>query len=127
MSGQSTFGAWPDESGVRFRVWAPGKRLVDLVLDAPESRTIALHEQSEGIFSAFVPGLEAGARYRYRVDGQGPFPDPASRFQPEGVHGPSEVIDPAQRERIPDCQAEATFLACKLDWAEELRVSLTPQ
>src|SRR5262249_29310787 len=35
-----------------------------------------------------------GDRYRYRVDGRGPFPDPASRFQPEGVHGPSEVVDP---------------------------------
>jgi maltooligosyltrehalose trehalohydrolase len=42
----------------------------------------------------FVPGIGVGARYQFRLDGAGPFPDPASRFQPEGVHGPSEVIDP---------------------------------
>ena len=47
------------------------------------------------MFEVFVPWLAAGARYRYRIDGEGPYPDPASRFQPEGVHGPSEVIDPA--------------------------------
>ena len=40
-----------------------------------------------------MPGARAGDRYRYRVGGRGPFPDPASRFQPEGVHGPSEVVD----------------------------------
>src|SRR5262249_26815288 len=37
-----------------------------------------------------------GDRYRYAVDGRGPLPDPASRFQPEGVHGPSEIVDPTQ-------------------------------
>ena len=42
-----------------------------------------------------MPGASRGIRYRYRIDGKGPFPDPASRFQPDGVHGPSEVIDPA--------------------------------
>jgi maltooligosyltrehalose trehalohydrolase len=43
-----------------------------------------------------VPGLQAGALYRYRLDGEGPFPDPASRCQPEGVHGPSQVVDPGR-------------------------------
>jgi maltooligosyltrehalose trehalohydrolase len=42
-----------------------------------------------------VPGIGAGVRYRYRLDGGHAFPDPSSRFQPEGVHGPSEVVDPA--------------------------------
>ncbi len=41
-----------------------------------------------------MPELPVGALYRYRLDGEGPFPDPASRFQPQGVHGPSRVVDP---------------------------------
>jgi maltooligosyltrehalose trehalohydrolase len=53
-----------------------------------------MHRSSEGTFSAHVPGIGPGTRYRYRLDGEGPYPDPASRFQPEGVHGPSQVIDP---------------------------------
>ena len=43
-----------------------------------------------------MAGARAGDRYRYAIDGRGPFPDPASRYQPEGVHGPSEVVDPGQ-------------------------------
>ena len=43
-----------------------------------------------------IDGVGAGARYRYRLDGgTDTYPDPASRFQPEGPHGPSEVVDPA--------------------------------
>src|SRR5690606_4571611 len=45
-------------------------------------------------FSAAVDGVVPGARYTYLVDGRDEFPDPASRCQPEGVHGPSMVIDP---------------------------------
>ncbi len=52
-------------------------------------------EEETGHFLLEVPGLKAGCRYRYVVDGRGPFPDPASRFQPEGPHGWSEVIDPS--------------------------------
>jgi maltooligosyltrehalose trehalohydrolase len=48
-----------------------------------------------GHFGGLLAEVGAGERYRYRVDGQGPFPDPASRFQPEGVHGPSEVVEPS--------------------------------
>lgn len=48
------------------------------------------------MFGGLVPGVRAGDRYRYLLDGDGPYPDPASRFQPEGVHGPSEVVDPDQ-------------------------------
>jgi maltooligosyltrehalose trehalohydrolase len=48
-----------------------------------------------GYFETFVAGLGVGARYRYRVDGGELYPDPASAFQPEGVHGPSEVVDPS--------------------------------
>jgi maltooligosyltrehalose trehalohydrolase len=55
-----------------------------------------MEKQPDGTFAGLVTAAAPGDRYRYRVDGRGPFPDPASRFQPEGVHGPSEVIDPGR-------------------------------
>ena len=58
--------------------------------------TLALHPEGDGHFSASVAGAAAGTRYRFRLGGaERALPDPASRFQPEGVHGPSEVVDPA--------------------------------
>ncbi len=96
MSRPPPQGACPHGDGVFFRVWAPGKREVEVVIEDPEHRVIHLGESPDGMFSGFVPGLGAGALYRYRLDGQGPFPDPASRFQPQGIHGPSEVMDPAR-------------------------------
>ena len=90
-----TLGAWPERDGVRFRVWAPTREQVDLVLeDAPATTpVIPLERYPDGTFGTWVEGLSAGSRYRYRVAGS-LYPDPASRFQPEGVHGPSEVVDP---------------------------------
>ena len=56
---------------------------------------IALSPEGNGYFSGSVTGLINGGRYRFRLDGQEKlYPDPASRFQPEGPHGPSEVIEP---------------------------------
>lgn len=79
-----------------FRVWAPGKLgvLVVPVQGRVSSRHgIALESEGDGYFSALVPGLGAGDRYRYRI-GDAEVPDPVSRFQPEGPHGPSEIVDP---------------------------------
>ncbi|MGB0071189.1 MAG: hypothetical protein WBQ11_24480, partial [Isosphaeraceae bacterium] len=87
MSRPPPKGACPHGDGVFFRVWAPGKREVEVVIEDPEHRVIHLGKSPDGMFSGFVPGLGAGALYRYRLDGQGPFPDPASRFQPQGIHG----------------------------------------
>jgi maltooligosyltrehalose trehalohydrolase len=53
-----------------------------------------MRRQPDGYFASTVPDARPGALYRFRVDGRGPFPDPASRFQPQGVHGPSQVVDP---------------------------------
>jgi len=91
-----SLGAWPEAHGVRFRVWAPGRQKVELVLEgeAQGVRAPPLEREGEGYWQALAPGVRAGALYRYRLDGEGPFPDPASRFQPEGVHGPSQVVDP---------------------------------
>jgi maltooligosyltrehalose trehalohydrolase len=72
-----------------FRVWAPYAQRVELRLDDE------LHPMSceaGGYFFAEVDGVEPGARYKFILDNSLERPDPASRFQPEGVHGPSEVV-----------------------------------
>ena len=51
--------------------------------------------QDDGYHAVLVPQAAAGVRYRYRLGGRDAFPDPASRFQPDGPHGPSQVVDPA--------------------------------
>src|SRR4051794_31833163 len=93
-----SLGAWPDGAGPRFRGWAPeaggggggGGRA------GGGARIRPLERAADGTFGGLVEGVNAGDRYRYRVDGAGPYPDPVSRYQPEGVHGPSEVVDPAR-------------------------------
>jgi maltooligosyltrehalose trehalohydrolase len=80
--------------GVHFRVWAPGHDQVE-VLIGERAEPHALDAEGDGHWSLLVDGIGAGARYRFRLDGEGEgFPDPASRFLPEGPHGPSEVVDP---------------------------------
>ena len=82
--------------GVHFRVWAPGRTRVAVVIEGNPVASIDLIAESGGYFSAIAPAVRAGDRYRFRLDGEeGHYPDPASRFQPEGPHGPSEVVDPA--------------------------------
>src|SRR5262245_21232836 len=73
-----------------FRVWAPRCRSVDVVVNG---RAIPLEPGAGGLFSGQVGDAPAGARYRYRLDRERDRPDPVSRAQPEGVHGPSEVVD----------------------------------
>jgi maltooligosyltrehalose trehalohydrolase len=62
---------------------------------AEAALTYELESDSIGYFSGLVPGAGAGTLYRYRLDNGGAYPDPASRFQPEGPHGPSQVVNPA--------------------------------
>ena len=89
-----SLGAWPEDGGVRFRVWAPRRqRLRVRVETAGHEGVHALERQTDGTFSGFVPCLEPGDLYRYELDDDGAYPDPASRFQPQGVHGPSQVVD----------------------------------
>lgn len=78
--------------GVHFRVWAPRCRRVEVVLG--EGPSVALAAEAGGYFSGLAHQARAGSRYRYRLDGADTVPDPASRCQPEGPHGPSEVVDP---------------------------------
>jgi maltooligosyltrehalose trehalohydrolase len=79
--------------GVRFRVWAPEVTSVSLRV-VGESREISMTPEQKGYFTTFVNGLGTGTRYFYLLDSSHQRPDPASRSQPEGVHAPSEVIDP---------------------------------
>lgn len=81
-----------DGSGVEFRAWAPGKTVSVVVEGGGEH---LLRRGLDGAQRVVVPGIGAGARYRFRIDGGGPWPDPWARFMPEGPHGPGEVIDPA--------------------------------
>jgi maltooligosyltrehalose trehalohydrolase len=91
---QSTFGAWLDQDGAHFRLWSPSAARVELVIDDVD-QPVAMTPAGHGVFEAVVSGPSHGRRYRYRIDGRGPFPDPASRWQPEGVHGPSAIDDPS--------------------------------
>ncbi len=75
-----------------FTVWAPEVRSIALKL-VDGARAVAMAPLGEGYLGATVHGLAPGARYFYRLNGAVDRPDPASRFQPEGVHGPSAVTD----------------------------------
>ena len=92
-------GAWPSAGGFRFRVWAPERPRVEVVLDpgASSERMHTLERTADGFHAALLDA-GAGTRYAYHLDGAGVFPDPASRFQPDGVHGPSALVDPTRFE-----------------------------
>ena len=91
------FGAELTAAGaVRFRLWAPAARRVELLLyDADAVRAVAMPSLAGGWFGLETTAARPGSLYRYRIDGGTEVADPASRSNPQGVHGPSEVIDPA--------------------------------
>lgn len=85
------------EPGVHVRVWAPSSTKIALVIESRTPREIVLGREPGGYASAFVPGLAAGDCYRFRIDdGAQLYADPASRFQPDGPFGPSQVVDPSE-------------------------------
>ncbi len=95
MTWSPPIGAQPEEGGTRFRVWAAQAQRVE-VLVYEQGAAAFVHivtPEPNGYFSGFVADAAAGARYKYRLDGGEPGPDPASRFQPDGVHGASQVVD----------------------------------
>lgn len=78
-----------------FAVWAPRRERVDVEIERDGvAERHRLDSIGEGCFGGIVEGIEAGARYAYCLDDGVARPDPRSRFQPEGVHGPSQVVDP---------------------------------
>jgi maltooligosyltrehalose trehalohydrolase len=96
-------GATVNENGTQFGIWAPKAERIDVLIEGGTS--LHLNRTADGVHTGFAEGIGAGARYTFQIDGGDAFPDPRSRFQPEGVHGPSEVIDPA------------TFEWTDIDWA----------
>jgi maltooligosyltrehalose trehalohydrolase len=93
-------GAEITQLGASFRVWAPERKTVEVVLETSldQSQTqavFALVREPDGYFSGTIPDAGDGTLYRLRLDGNETlYPDPASRFQPEGVHAASQVVDP---------------------------------
>jgi maltooligosyltrehalose trehalohydrolase len=86
-------GATAAADGTRFEVWAPRAGSVTVEL---EGRSVALEpDQAAGTWVGFVPGVGHGDRYRFRLDDGEPLADPASGWQPDGVFGPSAVVDAA--------------------------------
>jgi maltooligosyltrehalose trehalohydrolase len=79
----------------RFRVWAPLAQTVEVHVVSPQDRLAPLTPQPRGYHEGIVEGLEPGALYFYRLDGERDRPDPASRAQLQDVHGPSQVVDTA--------------------------------
>jgi maltooligosyltrehalose trehalohydrolase len=99
-------GAWVlPQGGTFFRVWAPRRRTVEVVIegvdwgDRNERTHFDLTPEGAGYFSGVIQQAGAGDLYRFRLDGEDPlYPDPSSRYQPEGPHGPSQIIDPSRFE-----------------------------
>ncbi|CAB4244059.1 Malto-oligosyltrehalose trehalohydrolase [Methylacidimicrobium sp. AP8] len=86
-------GTFLTPDGCRFCVWAPDRSRCELVLVGPAEGIYPMEKDSAGYWTVTIPGVQPGWLYRYRLDGREEFPDPASRCQPQGVHGPSQVVD----------------------------------
>ncbi len=89
--------------GVHFRVWAPNAKKVDVILEGHNSQAdktldvFPLEAEEKGYFSGLIKQATDGSLYRYRLNGEDLlYPDPASRYQPDGPHGRSQVLDPSK-------------------------------
>jgi maltooligosyltrehalose trehalohydrolase len=97
-----------DRHGVHFRVWAPAVASVDVVF-ADRAGSVALTPEANGYFSGLV-AASAGERYRFRLDGGDQlYPDPVSRFQADGPHGPSTIVD------------------CRFEWSDHAWAGVAPE
>ncbi|HXH50253.1 MAG TPA: malto-oligosyltrehalose trehalohydrolase, partial [Terriglobia bacterium] len=81
------------EGRCHFLVWAPRAGKVEVHVVGPSDRTVVMERQEHGYHQLLAEGVPPGTRYFYQLDGKTERPDPASHYQPEGVHGPSEVVD----------------------------------
>lgn len=97
------------QGGTYFRVWAPRRRTVEVVIeggaesgaesDRDGRASLELTPEGAGYFSGVIQQVGAGDLYRFRLDGEDRlYADPASRYQPDGPHGPSQIVDPARFE-----------------------------
>ena len=98
-----SIGAEVQPEGVHFRVWAPKAKKVNVVLENQPSQAdhktleFSLKPEEKGYFSGLIEEAKEGDLYRFRLNGDDSlYPDPTSRFQPQGPHGPSQVVDPSK-------------------------------
>ena len=91
-----TLGAIWDGTDTHFRIWAPACGGITAMVKTADGKHLQhpLAAEPDGYFAGVVPGVKPGDRYRYLAEGKGEFPDPWSRWQPDGVHGFSAVADP---------------------------------
>lgn len=138
---QRTLGVNMEEGGISIAVWAPLKKNVVMALEG--GAEIVLEKDGHGLWKGKVGEIEGGQRYKFKVEDGSPLPDPCSLFQPEGVHGYSEVVDltypwndrhwqnPAQEDyilyelHVGTFTAEGTFeaLVRKLDYLVDLGIN----
>ncbi len=88
-----SLGAQVVETGVQFRVWAPKVHRVEVLFGSGKTHLLGRDDET-GYFTGIASDATSGMTYRYRLDGEKDFPDPCSRFQPEGPHGPSQIVNP---------------------------------
>ncbi len=90
------FSATHDGDGIKFRIWAPSAETAQVKLFRQQGNDLHLPmaKQDDGFFSLTTPEANTGSLYLFDFGKGKVYPDPASRRQPEGIHGPSEVIDP---------------------------------
>ena len=77
----------------QFRVWAPEKENMKLHIVHPVDKLVDMQKDKQGYFSVTINDIKAGTRYFFQPENGKDLPDVASQFQPEGVFGPSEVVD----------------------------------
>lgn len=94
--GPAVVGAQVTRAGVTYRVWAPGQSELSVFIESgTPQRQLSMLAEADGYWSVTDPAGRAGDRYRFLFPDKRLRPDPASRFQPDGVHGPSACIDPS--------------------------------
>lgn len=84
-----------DDRGCTFRVWAPEKKRMLLHL-VEEDRLIPMEKDRDGYFTCTISGVQPGNTYHYQPEDGKDYPDPASHYQPLGMHGPSQIVDHCQ-------------------------------
>lgn len=89
-------GAQVASDGTHFRVWAPEHSSVQVFIQGGKELHHELERRDAGHFEGLALGVGDGARYGFLLDGEGPFPDPASRYQPDGAEQLSQVVDAAR-------------------------------
>ena len=95
MNGEKNLGAdYLGEGRCRFTVWAPFTHKVEVKFVSPRESIVELKRDEQGYHQAVIEEVEPGSLYYYRLGGDKERPDPASRFQPQSVHGPSQVVTP---------------------------------